>query len=293
MKKILVKGNSDNAVKEVRSHIADYGALKHVAVYFENFNFLQSDYKLLSSWVHLILECENAEIQIENANCGYAGAGPRATEVILTAFGMERDEVDWLVESCSALDFYVVSNKAVYINTHEIFCADIGIDKLRRFDMNKIYHSPNVQIDLDRKKALFYNPQRHDFVGFLRLLNCMKKRKFEYYIGSNSPLEEGLSVGEEFEQNAMKNSIDMDLKGVDHVNLVVSGENFCVACMIDREEELQTIDAIYYALAGEHLFDEMRRSPIASGCSLLKAMLWKYKHVNDELSDILLLPDLQ
>ena len=45
-----------------------------------------------------------------------------------------------------------------------------------------------------------------------------------------------------------------DIKGIEQVNLLLTGSNFSVACWIDKNDEWLVIESIYLALTGRKLF---------------------------------------
>lgn len=258
MKKILISGNSNKAVNEIKERISQVSDLKYVAVFFENANFLVTKYRPLSNGVCMILELEDqTELHIEGANCGYGGGGPHATLKILRMFGLEENYLERLVFENDAVQFCVNDKKIVTrsINTTYLFYPKIRETSADKSMRNKIRIDRNVDVDLRNAKVMIYNPHRSCFKGMLNLLGYMDDIEFEYYLGSNSSLEGGLHLEKKF-NSALYNGIDKpDLKGIEHVNLVLKGENLKVICWIDRADEKAVIESIYLSLTGERLFE--------------------------------------
>ena len=234
--------------------------------------------------VHLVLECDNAQLQIENANCGYWGAGPGATVSILEAFGLNAKEMEGIVSEHVALDFYVGHDLSVrYEDTFELFGAGIGNPQRYMNKADKIFRDRNIQVDLKERKIFWYNPQRHEYIGFLRLLANLEPLTMEYYIGECSPLENGMFIDGLFEEKTNQQLFPIDLTGVKHVNLVFYSDKATVACLIDKAEEKQVINSIYHALSGEHLLDARLLNPFAEGRHVIKNLFWYWKNHKKEL----------
>lgn len=280
---ILIQGTTEEAVAEIRRSYKEYGNLKHVTVYFEKNNFILKPYKLLSNSVHMVLECENAEVQVEAANCGYTGAGPMATIDILSILGMDEQEMDILVRANNALDFSVYDHKILCIDTAELFTSRSNPLSDFEYPGIQLGRNHNMHVELLSKKITFYNPHRHDFIGFIRLLGCMKSRNFSYYIGPESPLEDGIYIPKEVLEDCLS---DTDTKGIEHVNLTISSEDVQVVCFIDRNEERYIIDTIYFCLTKKHLkYMEEEK------CSTLSDWIRRFRDRYKVLSDSIDLPD--
>lgn len=254
MEKILITGSSHTVSGQVAEIKEGCGRLKHVTIFFENYNFIIKKYKLLSNAVHMILKFEEKEVQIESANCGYGGGGPNASVSVLTMLGLKKDCAERLIFYNDAVDFAVNGDEIGEIDTSLLFFPDIRQRKSDKSLNNKIEHNKNISVDLEKKHVRIYNPQRTCWIGFLNLLSYMEDIRMEYYIGKNSPLESGLYIGKGFDKELGFGIDRPDVKGTEHVNLCLSGSNFKVACLIDKEYEVQVIEAAYLALTGTCLF---------------------------------------
>lgn len=290
MKKILIIGDSREAEIQIENNIEEYGKLEHATVYFNNYNFILSKYEIMSQKVHMILECSEMQIQIESANCGYQGGGPTATISILTTFGLKKNEIERLVWTSRALDFSVIDGQIYHICTDEIF-SGLNYSNPKWIENNKFEGSKNISVDLMKRKIRFFNPQRHDMVVFFRLLNGMSNKEMEYYIGEECPLEEGLYIGREVKENLFRLNDAADLKGVEHVNLVISGDECKIVCLIDRDEEVETINMIYRTLAGKDLFENFYLPLTASLKDVWKAVVRVWRNKNYELHDVVSIPE--
>lgn len=260
MGNILISGSTDEVMWQMRELKKEEWKLKQVTVFFDNSNFLITKYKPENNGVHLILEMEDhTEIHVESANCGYAGSGPNATVSVLEMFGLNRREVEDLIFNHDAVSFQV-KHGMIQKNTIDIwwiFFPSIRYSQEEKSLINKIEDDRNVSVDLEKGKVLLYNPQRTCWNGFLNLLSYMEDIEMEYYLGDDSPLEGGLYLGKGFDKELRLGAYNRDIRGIEHVNLVVSGSNFSVVCLIDRACEMQVIEATYLALTGQRLFDNV------------------------------------
>lgn len=252
----LVSGNSYQVVDRLKKQMPEDAKLNYVTVFFENANFLITKYRPLSNAVYLVLEMEDGtEFHIEGANCGYGGSGPHATLGILRIFGIEGSYIERLVFQNDAVRFRVEDGRVVLgtVDTAFLFFPQIRLVYEDDSFRNKVQTDRSVDINLEKCKLMFYNPQRNNFVGFLNLLNYMEDMQFEYYIGSDSPLEGGIRFSEINDERFHR--IDKpDINGIEQVNLLLTGSNFSVACWIDKNDEWAVIESIYIALTGRRLF---------------------------------------
>ena len=258
---LLLDGSSNKVFRKFREVKEEYHNLIRVTVFFENANFFMTDYHPLSNGVYLILEFEDGEqLHIEGANCGYRGEGPNTTVDILVEIGLDRAEVEELVFVHDALRFSVSDNEIVRetIDTSYIFYTRTRYMENDKSMKNKIIVSDNVSIDLENSKVTFYNPQRECFKGFMNLLSYLEKPMMEYYIGENSPLEDYLYLDKDILRRMRRNFKTRDIENIDHVNLMICGLNFRVVCFIDRDYEIQVIDAVHLILNGKGLFETER-----------------------------------
>lgn len=230
------------------------GELQHVTVFFDRSNFLLTKYDVLTAWVHMVMVCEHMEIQIESVSCGYGGAGPNASVSLLKLFGLQEDYIEPLIFGNRALSMNVCEGKIHHISTFQLFCEDIPICSYRAEEMvNKIVCDRNVEVLLDEKKVRFYNPQRTHWRGFLNLLSYMDHIRMEYYIGEENILDEGLYVEGSFGNPLRMKYNAPDIAGTVHCNLYLQGDNFSVSCLIDQNDEVAVIHAVYLALTGKKL----------------------------------------
>lgn len=257
MDRILIEGDSRQALKRLQVMKENSWKLSYAAVFFDNANFLITKYHPLSEGVHLILELEDeTKIHIESANCGYPGAGPSNTVKILQLFGIDDEELMRLIFYNDGISFRVWKGFILYhtIDTSYLFYPPVRYSENEKGLCDKIREDRNVSVKIVDREVQIFNPQRTCWNGFLNLLSYMKQMEMEYYIGDNSPLECGLYLEKEFLADLHTEHDEMDITGIEHVNLLLEASNFRVVCFIDRACENEVIEAVYLALTGKRLF---------------------------------------
>lgn len=261
MERILITGSSNTVTSQVERHLDRSGALQKVTAFYDNYNFLLTQYELLSPWVHMVLEFENLELQIEAANCGYRGGGPSESVRLMEMLGLSKEYAEPLFFGHRALSFDLNNGVPHCLNTYQLFYSGGRVCCYKKSELvNKIVCDGNVEVVLQEKKVRFYNPQRTNWRGFINLLAYMDNIKMEYYIGENSPLDRGLYFGGDFGDVLMGRSNPPDIKGAPHSNLYLRGDNFNISCFIDRQCEIQVIEAVHLALTGKPLFERQKIS---------------------------------
>lgn len=282
----MIKGSSSKAQLEIKKIFKEEWKLRYVTVFFEKTNFLMTKYTLLSNSVHLILEMEDeTQVQVESANCGYNGEGPRTTVFILKKFGVNLEEIESVIYRNDAVKFAVENGKIIWstLRTDYLFYPRIRECAEDSSFYNKIPVDKNVRIDLEKRKVLLYNPQRVCWGGFMNMLTQLKNTEMEYYFGEKSPLENGLYLGKGFNRELLCGVDKPDIEGIEHVNLVFSGENIKVVCLIDRDYEEEVVESVYLALTGKRLFKKSR-SLVMKKKDIFQ-MIWKnmFSEKNSEI----------
>lgn len=248
MKKLISYKDPD----QFKEDISDFNTFTKASVFFDNENFLITKYTPLSSSVLMILEdSKGNELHVENCNCGYGGTGPNNTVRLLQNIGVKTDisEIKKLVFNHNALQFSIEDNLILYssVDSSSYFCT------FEDSNNSEIYLDGNVYIDITKRKVIFINPQYHYFIAFLNFIKRIQVSEFCYYIGNNSPLANYLNI--ESIIDSRFNFKKPDLIGVEHVNLLLTNKDIEISCLIDRNYEIQVIDAIYLALKNENLFE--------------------------------------
>lgn len=259
-RRILIEGNSGGMIEKLKAKKKEEWVLKYVTAFFDNANFLITKYKPLTNGVYLILELDDqTEIHLEGANCGYYGEGPRTTVAVLKLFGIGGAAIEKLIFGNDAVKFEVEEKQVQWdtVDTSLLFYPKIREREMDKSQYNKICSDGNVSVDLEQEKVRFYNPQRNCWIGIINLISYMENIEFEYYIGENSPLDNGLYLDKDIKRRLGISDRNIDLVGVEHVNLMLSGSNFSIACLIDRRDEMYVIEAIYFSLTKKRLFDNM------------------------------------
>ena len=120
----------------------------------------------------------------------------------------------------------------------------------------EFYLDEYIHVDLNSKKVYMINPQLSDFKGLLSLIMKMKVKEMEYYIGDNSPLEDGFRFNDDFKlfrgtSFRYDNNITIGVQGV---NLIIRGEIFDIICLVKKDDLMILINSIYLYLCKKNLF---------------------------------------
>lgn len=249
---ILILGTSSKCVSEFKKIRPNLGKLSKVTVFFQNTNFLITEYNLLNDGVHMVLEFHDGnEVQLEGTNCGYGGGGPNATLDVLEECGLSSELTRPLIFYNDSVRFYV--DEDTNILNYTINISDIFYPSIRETgeikDLNRINKDEQYDVDLTNRKVMVYNPQIDSFKGFINITSYMDIYEMEYFLGDNSPLEGYYR----FKQRGFYQTNSDVFRGIKHVNLILRGNNFDIICLINRSIELEVINAIHLLLTGKPL----------------------------------------
>lgn len=249
----MIEGSTDTVISQMEQYISSSGKLKSVTVFFDNCNFLITKYELLSPSVHMVLEFEKREIQIEGINCGYVGGGPNTSIRLMKKLGLPKQQIEPLFHGNRAISFAVDGEEIYNLCTYQLFCEKQPCSLKNELVTNCIRLTNDVSVLLDEKLVRLYNPQRTNWRGFINLMGYMKNIQMEYYIGNSSPLDGRIYLGTGAFGTFRQGMDNVDLDGIQHCNLYLSGDNFNISCLIDRNCEKEVIEAVYLTLTGKIL----------------------------------------
>ena len=231
----------------------DFKPIKKITVFFDSNNFLITPYKVDDTYVHMVLENWNEQqLHINNMNCGYGGEGPSTTAKLLKYVGVDEE----YAEKLKFYDGFQINfdENGKFIKSdilNDVFFGD------RRRGIYEFYLDDYTYIDLNSRKVYLINPQIANFLGLLKLIDKMKPNEMEYYIGENSPLENGFRFEEDFKvfkDKYFKYNRDI-IRGVKDVNLIIRGELFDVICLVNKNDLMVLINSIYMYIFKRSLFE--------------------------------------
>lgn len=252
----IIRDKSTTSSASFKFFIENYDKfkpLKKITVFFDGENFLITKYKVENEAVHMVIENWNGqEIHINNLNCGYAGSGPSHTERLLKYLGMNSNQA----ENIKLNDGIQIGfTKDGQIDNNDIKTEIFFGDSIRKGNY-KFSIDDNSHIDLNRKKLYILNPQLLNFKGLLSAIDIMVPREIEYYIGTNSPLENSFRFNNDFMMfrgDTAKYDYEK-IKGATQVNLIIRGEVFDIVCLIKRTDLMVVLNTIHLYLFNEELF---------------------------------------
>lgn len=233
------------------------GNIKSIVLYRFNENMLFTHHVsyLQSNSNHMVIETDNAYIYLTNVRCGYTGHGPyEALKVIQYSFP------EWFEENSKSIEFAVFHYKTVIIEdqlggvmlregTH-IF--DSGNTVFDRDYMN--LENPNFDVDLGNRTVRIFNPQYTNFLGTIRLIQNMRLKRMDYYIGNDSPLDNKYRFSHNPDNFNVTPEERYYTEGISGVNIALTGELFNVYILINSEDAMQVINTIYLHIFHQSLF---------------------------------------
>lgn len=246
--------DTDSSVKFFKDHYETFKPLKKAVVFFENENFVFTEYTPKNSGISAIFENWNGDqIQFSSLNVGYGGYGPGGTLSALLFLGF--NDVDrYNREICYFPGITVTFDRDG--NFLELEKSEDAFFESRFQDIkgNQLFlNSDYLFVNTLKKRIYFKNPQRNEFEKFLTLVKRSKPVSLEYWLGCESTLENWFRGRDYFDDGI---SIDPE---ENEVNLIIKGHQYSICCLIHLSELIDVINCIWLFLAGEKLFTKQVR----------------------------------
>lgn len=247
--------------------------LKELIALFDSENFLMTEYKPINNMVHMIIKLNNGKVfQFENCICGYLGEGVRNAISVLELLGIDDNNIRQRFLSNDIVHLMYDDNGNLIKQKYEIeglFYSKVRESYLAKMTTRKIKLTKDVRIDFKNRSITFINPQNENFIGFLALLKHLDINYIEYYLGTESPLENNLVIS--------------DYRKSYHVNLVLYSNDFRVVCLIEKKKEIDVIETIHYVLTNKNLFEFRRFNNI---WEILKSSYRYRKYSKAQLNEV-------
>lgn len=170
--------------------------------------------------------------------------------------GLDNTKICNLIYTHDAVSFAVNDTGKILedsISFDYLFYPSIRYNNADNSFQEKICYNSNVTLDFVPREILFYNPQRHDWIGFSRLISHLKDAEMEYFIGDNSPIRPAIFFNETNMAKLPLKNDGPDIEGTHQVNLLLSGSNFSILCLIDDSCVESVICAVYLQITGKPL----------------------------------------
>jgi len=251
MNEIIKVNESPSKCKDIiLKHVGTSSELKKITVFFDNANFIFTKYKVDYDVLFVAEKINGTEIHATQLNCGYGGNGPSSTykvllgldvneslaEMAFTSRGFEIDFTDRL-NIVKDMVFFQYRNDAV--TTSETF----------KFDEYS-------QVNIKKRRIKMFNPQVNNINGLFNAIDRMKPYTFEFFIGDDSPLDNGYR----FKWHDKAFSHDpfghQKLLGIKHVNIIIRGKIFDIYCLVDTNMITSVVNVIHSYLFKKPYFDE-------------------------------------
>lgn len=263
MKIITCDEGSFKAIKFFEEIFDSFKPIKKFTSFFDNANFLLTEYHPSNAEVHTIIENSRGEIiEFTSLNCGYQGQGPSATAKALQIIGLKRETTLELREyNTIKIDFDGKKNNYQHCNDkddeNKEYLTDYSLDTTTFFNggvRTKEFQGCNFNeytiINLTTRDVYMINPEIHNLVGLLNCLHVMKPLEIEYYIGKNAHF---VQTDEIFEISSANRQVYP--YGTNGINLIIRGEKFNILCLIEEKLLPGTLNSIYTYLMKTALFE--------------------------------------
>lgn len=254
MEKIMTfHGTSTESLAFVTEHLAAFEPIVKLTSFFDNENFILTNYDLSDTSISMIIENDKGnQMQLSSLNCGYGGQGPSATSEVLQLIGVSHDVAEEY-RLHSAIEVCLDSRGCV-MHTKAPFFAHSANSSSSTSEANFIMDNKST-VDPSIRKVYMVNPQHYNFTG---LLNCFKKMRpvaLEFFIGRNSPLGGYLRLSDISGLSGNESSCKYT-NSFDKINLIIRGELFDLNCFINPDEVIMTANAIHSYLFKRVLYTE-------------------------------------
>lgn len=256
MKKIYSPEDLDTieSVKFFKEHYETFKPLKNAVVFFENENFIFTDYTPVHAGISAIYEnWDGDQIQFSSTNVGYGGRGPSGTLQILRFLGL--DDADKSFDKwCYYPGINIAFNQSGKISKVKVSEDAFFESRSHELKSDQLYLNNEVLfVNSLKRKIYFRNPQRVEFEKFLGLIKRSKPVSLEYWLGNESTLENWFRGRDYF---ANGHSIPF---AENEVNLIINGEQYSICCLIHLSELIEVINCTWLFLTGEKLISEKIR----------------------------------
>jgi len=247
MMKKKVTGNSEKCADLVLEEIGSITALRYITVFFDNANFLFTNYSVDHDVLFVAEKKDGTEVHATNLNCGYGGNGPTCTNYVLTKLGIDEQ----------------TANIAFTSRGFQMEFSD-GVVKVR----DKVFFqyakdavkTPNVfgfdefsEVNVPLKRITMLNPHTNNIQGLFNAIDVMEPYLYEFFIGKESPLADGYRVSHHTLPQADDKS---QIRGLKHVNIIIRGKVFDVYCIVDTNFVGSLVNILHCYLLNRPYFRE-------------------------------------
>ncbi|GHV09426.1 hypothetical protein FACS1894217_13730 [Clostridia bacterium] len=102
-----------------------------------------------------------------------------------------------------------------------------------------------------------YNPQVNNFAGLLNAIDIMKPMSFEFFVGKNSPMDDGYKYNkDEFKNMGILRHNTRHILGIEHTNIIIRGEIFDIYCRVDTSCICSVVNVIHLHMFKRPYFEE-------------------------------------
>lgn len=236
----------------------DVGGIESITVYAHNENMLLNKFVpyLPSNSSHMVIKTEKALIFLSHVRCGYMGNGPHESIRVI-----DHSFPEWAERNREKIEYAIFRNQVVEIQKeygdpiiregNSVFIAGNTIMDQHYMNLDNL----NFDVDLGNRVVRIFNPQLTNFLGTIRLIQNMRLRRMDYYIGEDSPLDNHYRFSHNSGVNARYFKEERYYtQGVTGVNIALMGDVYDIFILVNKNDALAVLNAIYLQLFHEPLF---------------------------------------
>lgn len=248
MSGLICNDSSFKAVEFFKEHKQEFGRIKKITTFFDNQNFLLTDYTPSHGHIQAIIENDFGNLmEFANLNCGYGGTGPSATADVLTELGIAESSANQIIAEKGLLIEFSKETGRASIQIPKVLFGGKFSEQLHGGCKLNQYIACNIV----SRDVYMINPETNDFLGLLNCLQVMGPHSFAHAIDKQYVFKNFSDISE---FPTIINHIAPI--GVDGVNLIIRGRKFNIHCLINQEYLFGTLNALYLHLTKTPLFSE-------------------------------------
>jgi len=179
MEVLQCTGSTHKCLEFFYEHIEKLKPVENFTAFFDNANFLLTNYKIEYPGTHAIIAGNGKEMHLTSINCGYGGASPSGTEEIIVHLGVPPKKAELLKwERGLSIDF---SNNIYSVNKPKLFFANSTTHKhLDELTFCVLGDNTCVELENNKREVHMLNPTRNNLKNFYNCLDEMKPTTVTY-----------------------------------------------------------------------------------------------------------------
>ncbi len=271
---MIIKNESSygNSSKDYSFFIENYEKikpLKALNVFFDDENFLLTDYNASKGTTFVAEGWNGNQIHLTGLNCGYGGEGPSRTQDVLIFLGLSH-ELAFNLKHYPGLQFKFDENGVLLEKeiSHNAFFSSQGNTEC------EVKLDSFTYVEYETNSLYFVNPQIHNPQAIYSAIEKLKPFDFQYYIGTESPLNTYYRPDTEFTSLEFKDEVRSNITGI---NLILRCISMDLLFLIDKRVAHSFVNMIHYYIFKKPLFNDDNYGEVPKFYSYLSRLLTNRK----------------